>query len=288
MNSLKLCIESALAGGNSIFNYKPKKAKTKKDVHVGHHAIVTSADYKSQKAILSVLKSDKEALFITEEHVKDKYFIGRLIKNIDQLRSSKVYIIDELDGSSSFNIGHYEWSISVGLVENLQHKAGAVYAPKINNGLLFYASKDNGAFIRENGKETKLKIPNRKLHDSYILFGPDCFLTKYPRHNSLMHELSDLCRTSNVNGSCALALSLVASGKADALIQPLQCPWDYAAGKLLVEEAGGKVIFYEMNNGKIKVLENLEPKHYDPFKRAVGFIAGNRNIAEDIAERLIK
>ncbi len=289
MNDLELCIGAAIKGGNSISNYKPLKERIKKDSYVGHHAIVSSADYKSQRAILSVLKQDRNALFMTEEHVKDKYFRDRLVRSdLDCLRDSRVYIIDELDGSSSFKIGHYEWSISVGLMENLEHKVGAVSAPHIRNGTLFYAARGDGAFIKENGKDKRLKILKRGLGDSYIIFGVDCFLKKYPLHNKFLHELADLCRTSNSNGSCALPLGLVAAGKADALIQPLQCPWDWAAGKLIVEEAGGEMIFYELEGKKVKILEKLEPKHYAPTKRAVGFIAAHKDLAEIIAEKLIK
>ncbi len=178
MNGLELCIRAAINGGNSILDYKPLKTKTKED----YHAIVSSADYKSQKAILSILRQDRNSLFITEEHVRDRYFRERLVGGeLDCLKDSRVYIIDELDGSSSFKIGHYEWSISIGLIENLEHEAGAVFAPHIKKGILFYASRGGGAFIRENKKDRKLKISKRKLRNSYIIFGVDCFLKKYPK-----------------------------------------------------------------------------------------------------------
>src|SRR3989344_5869610 len=121
MKNLDLCIKAALAGGGAISDYKPTRTRTKHDIHVGHHAIVTSADYKSQKAILNELKSDMDSFFMTEEHVNERFFQDRLIKGKDlkKLTDSRVYIIDELDGSSGFKIGHYEWSISVGLLENL-------------------------------------------------------------------------------------------------------------------------------------------------------------------------
>lgn len=92
----------------------------------------------------------------------------------------------------------------------------------------------------------------------------------------------------NSNGSCALPLGLVAAGRADALIQPLQCPWDWAAGKLLVEEAGGSIVFYEFDNNKIKPLDKLELRHYNPEKRAVGFIAGNEKIVREITDLLLQ
>lgn len=73
MDTLTACIKAALAGGKAIENFRPKKAETKGDKHVGHHAIVTEADFISQHAILKELKKrDPAGFFITEEIVKDK------------------------------------------------------------------------------------------------------------------------------------------------------------------------------------------------------------------------
>ncbi len=286
---LKNCIKGALAGGKAIKDYRAKKVKTKEDMYVGHHAVVSGSDYKSQKAILKALSGDKESFFITEENVKDKRFRERLIsaEKLESLRSSRVYIIDELDGSSSFSIGHYEWAISIGYVDKLLHKAGAIFAPKINGGTLFYASSGKGAYMKNGDKTKRIEVANRNLRDSYVIVGPDCFFTKYPKHNKLLTRLGDKARTMNVNGSCALALGLVASGRADALVQPLQCPWDWAAGKLIVEEARGKIIFYEMHQGSVKPLDSLEYRHYNPERREAGFIAGNPKLTDIIVDMLV-
>jgi len=278
-----------VTGGEKIADYFATKAVTKNDKYVGHHAIVTPADYISQEAILRALR-DADSSFMTEEHVEDKNFRKRLIRadSLERMKDSGVYIIDELDGSSSFSIGHYEWSISVGYVENLEHRAGAVFAPKIDSGLLFYASLGEGAFIETKKVKKKIEVARRVLNDAYIIFGVDSVLKKYPRHNRFVNEIGDLCRTTNFNGSCALPLGLVAAGKADALIQPPVCPWDWAGGKLIVEEAGGEVIFYEMEGDKIKRVDRLEVGHYHPEKRAVGFVAGHESLAEEIFRRLEK
>lgn len=108
---LDICKASALAGGIAVASYKPKEARGKDDKYVGHHAIVSSADFKSQSAILKeIRKYDPAALFMTEEHVKQSQFKDRLVTkdSLDRMLSSRVYIIDELDGSSSKKIGHYE------------------------------------------------------------------------------------------------------------------------------------------------------------------------------------
>jgi len=279
---LKSCIAAAIAGGNAVKAYDPKhgRAVEKGDKDVGHHAIVTEADYFSQQKILASLKHhDGDAMFMTEEHLKDDYSKKHLMtpENLDMLNTGRVYIIDELDGSSSRNAGHYEWSVSVGCVDRMKHVAGAVFAPEIRGGTMFFASEGNGAFawkIEGNPEQTFIK--DRNVKDFYVIMGPDCFLPKYPVHNRLVNALSEKVRTTNSVGSCALGMGLVSSGVADAIVQPLHSPWDWAAGKILVEEAGGGIIFYEIEGGKLTRLERLEPRHYSPDKRAVAFVAGSK------------
>jgi len=294
MDYQQICIDSALAGGNAVELVKSVETIRKKD-SLQHHSIVTNADHDSQKAILEIIHSnDPDSLFMTEEHVPELLHGRMMVKNtLDRLKDSGVYIIDELDGTSSRRIGHYEWSISVGYVKNLVNLSAAIYAPDVYGGALFYASKGRGGFIRtgiKTGKtiDTKMQVQKNSLEDSYLIFGVDCNLPRYPIHNKLMHMLAEKARTTNSNGSCALPLGLVAAGRADALIQPPQSPWDYAAGKLLVEEAGGKVIFYEIQDGKIIPIERLEPRHYNPEIKAVGFVAANPSLAKEIMDYLVK
>lgn len=289
MDTLNACIKSAIAGGKAIENLRPAKAETKGDKHVGHHAIVTEADFISQNAILKELKKrDPAGFFITEEIVKDKDIQKKTIgsNELEKLKKTRVYVIDELDGSSSFNAGHYEWSTSVGCVENLVHVAGAVFAPKIEGGTLFFASKNNGSFVEANGKRKKIGVSNNGIQNAYVIVGPDNFLSKYPLHNKLLTKLGDATRTMNGNGSCALALGIVAAGRADALVQPIQNCWDWAAGKVILEEAGGVMIFYGMDNGRIMPIKKLGAKHYDPDRRAAGFVAGNEKIAAEVVDIL--
>jgi len=289
---LETCIKSVIAGGNAALNCAPGNIVKKESVVGAQHAIVTDADEASNKAILELLgKEDKKSLIITEEVPKVQGFGNRLINqdNFKGLINSGAYIIDEICGSSSHHAGHYEWATSVGYVEKLTHKAGATFAPQVfKDGALFYASIGNGAFMRVNNKDVKIKVTNNKIEDSYIVFGSDCVLKdKYPKHFKLMGELSEDVRTTNMNGSCVLPLSLIAAGKIDALVQPVQSVWDYAAGKVLVEEAGGVIQFYEMDSkGNCIPIKKLELKHYNPDKKNVGFIAGNKIIVSFIAKKL--
>jgi fructose-1,6-bisphosphatase/inositol monophosphatase family enzyme len=289
------CITAALAGGMAIsdLNIPQRIVAVKPDEFVGSKAIVTQSDYISQGEILkSILAVDSRSRFITEEHISDEAFRERVItlRDIEKLRSGGVYIIDELDGTPSRKFGHPEWSVSVGYLEDFRHMAGAIYAPKVENGLLFSAALGHGAALGADlGAAQKIQVNlNPDPANALVLFGIDCVIKDtYPIHFQMLGDSSRHIRSTNLCGSCALGLALVAAGRASALIQPRQSPWDWAAGKLLVEEAGGKVIFYELEGRKVTPLTALEPRHYDPERRGVGFIAANPELADWLMDFLL-
>ena len=55
-----------------------------------------------------------------------------------------------------------------------------------------------------------------------------------------------------------------------------------------LEEAGGAMLFYEMDGSSMIPVEQLQPRHYDPEKRAVGFVAANEALAEIVMEMLMQ
>lgn len=283
---LDACINAALAGGKSVRGYSAQMVEVKSDLELEHHAIVSSADFRSQAAILEVLsRFDLNVRCMVEEACPISGRRGNTLRlcNSEQMAEESLFIIDELDGSSSYAAGHYEWSVSIGYVDHLTHMAAAVYAPAVWNGVLFAASKNGGAYAQDaEMRRTKLEVAPATLRDAYVLVGPDTFLSRFLLFNRFALHLANECRTLSVSGSCALALGLVAAGRANALIQPPQSPWDWAAGKLLVEEAGGVVLFYEYRDGKVCFVDALEARHYDPSVRAVGLIAGDPILSHEL------
>jgi fructose-1,6-bisphosphatase/inositol monophosphatase family enzyme len=101
-----------------------------------------------------------------------------------------------------------------------------------------------------------------------------------------VQQLADRARTVNVTGSCALGLGLVAAGRVDLLVQPPQWPWDWAAGTLLVEEAGGMVQFYEYDQSGSRFVNELVPAHFSPDRRALGLVAGDPGLVKIACELL--
>jgi fructose-1,6-bisphosphatase/inositol monophosphatase family enzyme len=307
---LKACKDAALTSGLILANMNATSYFVKPVIGLvdSFHSIVTDADNISNREILrTILRHDNGAFFMTEESsgIHKKRIIGT--DNLSLVKANGMYVIDELDGTSPYSKGHYEWSISVGFVDSkLQHTAGAVFAPKIDGGTLFYASSDSQSFVLPNSIRYDF-INDRRyitsensspqiianvsktsdIKKAYIVGGPDCFLSQYPVQRDAYLSIANKVRTVNSIGSCALGLGLVAAGRIDALMQPPQFPWDWAAGRKLVEQAGGILQFYEMKENVVIPITSLRLEHYNPAAHDVGFVAGNRTMVSFVMDELL-
>ena len=114
--------------------------------------------------------------------------------------------------------------------------AGVVYNPYLNE--VFYAIKDGGAYC--NGKQ--IHVSDSDLSNALILFGTSPYDKNLSERTfqlaaQYLSQGLDLRRS----GSAALDLCTVAAGRAELYFELQTSPWDFAAGKLIVEEAGGVV-----------------------------------------------
>ena len=262
------------------------KTEIKTEDIVGHHAIVTKNDKKAQKTIINALSARfTEAEFLTEEKARGANIITS--KNYQEiLKKQLVFGIDPLDGTSQYKNQLYEWSVSIGVMKNGEHIAGAIAAPAILNGSAIVGEKNIGVWLKEENKWKRTLITAKKtVQDSVVYIGPDIFWKK--QYNGFINKISKEARTTNCIGSCALGLALVAAGRIDALIQPVQCPWDWFAGYPLVEAADGKFQFYHYRDGIPIPMEKPDLESYDPSKRQTAFIAGNPKIVDWLFETLL-
>ena len=126
------------------------------------------------------------------------------------------------------------FAVSIALTKSGKLEIGVVYDPIHKD--LYSAEVGEGAFL--NGE--RLAVSDTK----------DLNMTKvgYARPSRIKQEFIDIfskleiaTRTPKMLGSMAMHLSYVSSGRLDAAICLYPNPWDVAAAKLLVEEAGGKV-----------------------------------------------
>ena len=210
----------------------------------GPKDFVTNTDKRVEKILIEELSKTKKGYsFITEESGK----ILNKNKNV-------FWIIDPIDGTTNFLHGIPHFAISVALQKEDEIISGLIYDPIKNE--IFYAEKNNGSFINNN----RVRVSNKSnLEECLFASNNDGIKSVHPRLN--------LRNT----GCAALDLAYVGCGRLDGYFHNKINLWDIAAGKIIIEEAGGKV-----NNIK------------DFEIRQIDIRAGNPNIYDKMLQNLDK
>jgi myo-inositol-1(or 4)-monophosphatase len=154
-----------------------------------------------------------------------------------QTGSSHKWIIDPLDGTTNFAHGFTWFAVSIALEINGEVQLGVVYHTMMDE--MFTALKGEGA--RVNGQP--LRVSTRKPLSGCLLASGFPYDRTWDNENNFAHFLNFQMASRGVRraGSAALDLAYVAAGRLDGYWECKLKPWDVAAGKLLVEEAGGVV-----------------------------------------------
>lgn len=196
----------------------------------GRANLLTQADLDSQKAILSLIMTRfPEHDFRAEEAA------------VRATGADFVWVIDPLDGTTNYAHGYPAFCVSIGLLHKGRPVLAGVYDPSRDE--LFTAEAGRGT--RLNGKPVKVsKTP--RLEEALLITGfpyDRALRSKYyvEHYRRFMIECHDVRRS----GTAALDLAWVAAGRADGFWEFLLSPWDVAAGRLLVEEAGGAVTDFD-------------------------------------------
>ena len=198
----------------------------------GKQNLVTEYDKASEKCIISSILS----------HFPNHSFLAEESGTTQNAESAVLWIIDPLDGTVNFAHGIPMFSISIAAAINKEIVAGVVFQPLTNE--LFIAQKGKGAYL--NGSRLQVS-KNSSLNDDVMLAtGFPYNADENPGHciDQFAH-LTQLGIPIRRLGSAAIDLSYLAAGRFDAYWEVTLHPWDMAAGKLLVEEAGGKVTHFD-------------------------------------------
>ncbi len=143
-----------------------------------------------------------------------------------------LWCIDPIDGTTNFANGIPFFAVSIAYLVDHEPRFGVVYNPVTDES--FYAAKGAGAFL--NGTELPLRPAAASLRDAVA--GVD--------FKRISHHLGDELAVrppyySQRNfGSSALEWCFVAAGRLDVYLHGGQMLWDYAAGRLILAEAGGE------------------------------------------------
>ena len=146
------------------------------------------------------------------------------------------FIVDPIDGTTNFVRGLRHSAVSVGLAKDGAVEYGVVYDPYKDE--TFSAKRGGGAFL--NG--APIHVSDKPLSAGIFAMGTALYRREYlePTMRLTRQLFARSCDFRRM-GSAALDLCAVASGRVEAFFEYSLSPWDYAAGSLLVTEAGGAV-----------------------------------------------
>jgi myo-inositol-1(or 4)-monophosphatase len=193
----------------------------------GEINLVTDVDRESEAIITNVLRKAFPRDDILAEET------GASTKG----QNNRRWLVDPLDGTTNFAHAYPFVSVSVALEADGDICLGVVYDPLREE--LFTA--ENGQRAKLNGAEISVS-ENRNLGSCLISTGFPYDIKEHPEGH--MEDLGRiLAATQGIirDGSAALDLCYVACGRFDGYYERKLSPWDTAAGKLIVKEAGGKV-----------------------------------------------
>lgn len=221
---LKQITDAVRACGEIILH--ADRGKSCIDEKAGHANFVTTYDKKVQQELQEkLLQILPEAVFVGEE--EDIHA---------SIAEGYAFIVDPIDGTTNFIKNYHVSAISVGLARDGERYLGVVYNPYLNE--MFTAVKGQGACL--NGEP--IHVSSEPLHNGIVLFGTAPYYEELSRKSfEMAYDYFKKALDIRRSGSAALDLCSVAAGRAEVFFELRLSPWDFAAGSLIVEEAGGKV-----------------------------------------------
>ena len=223
---IDVALRAAKAAGEIALAYQSKglTPENKPD-----HSPITAADRECERLIAEVLQKafPEDGLFGEEGARKES-------------RSGRRWIIDPIDGTRDFVRGIPTWGVLVGLEADGDVLVGACNLPAL--GDLYSAVRGAGAYRND----APIRISS--IHAPHqAVFCLDAFsnMHRHPFGNRLISWMSQFWAVRSFGG--CLDAMCVAAGRAEVWIEGEAKPWDFAALKVIAEEAGAR--FFNFDGG---------------------------------------
>jgi histidinol phosphatase-like enzyme (inositol monophosphatase family) len=146
--------------------------------------------------------------------------------------SRRRWIVDPIDGTFSFVHGVPFYGVLIGIEIDGRPSVGVINMPALDE--IVYAATNLGCFW--NGK--RARVSSTASLDEALLLCTDFGACRPHGFGSAGEELQRLARSSRTWGDC-YGYVLVATGRADVMLDPVMNVWDCAALLPVIEEAGG-------------------------------------------------
>lgn len=213
-----------------IFNEEMSHTVTVK----GAADYVTKVDVAVQEYLRKELKRLTPGIILLAEEQENR--------NLEPDKS--YWILDPIDGTTNLIHDYRMSAVSLGLYERGQMIFGVVYNPFMEE--TFHAVAGAGAYL--NGRP--IRVSHREsFKDCVISLGSSPYQKEFagmlfPLFQNIFMETADFRRSA----SAALDLCYVAAGRTDGFLEYTLKPWDYAAGSLILKEAGGTLTDWSGND----------------------------------------
>ncbi len=192
----------------------------------GRADIVTDIDVAAEKAVLEILTSAFPQFGILAEE-------SQPVAGASPYR----WVVDPLDGTRNYAQSIPHFCTIVALAEEDEIVAGVVYDPVREE--TFTAAKGQGAFL--NGAPINVS-ETTEIARSLLSFDLGYVDEKAGLAIDMLRSLWPGMYSVRMMGSAGLGLAYAASGRVDLFFHHSLSPWDVAAGLVLAEEAGGRVV----------------------------------------------
>ncbi len=198
-----------------------------REIHAkGVRDFYTDADLAAQAAIVERIRSrEPQAAILAEENIQPP------------AGATSIWVIDPLDGTTNYSRHIPVFSTSIALVRDGRPVLGVIYDPLQDD--LFAAEADRGATL--NGQPIHVSTAS-DIREAVI--GLDWGRGEEARARELewLRRTGLQSRTIRAIGSAALGMCYLAAGWIDVYYHGALMPWDGAAGKIIIEEAGGVLV----------------------------------------------
>ena len=199
--------------------------------HKSDGSLLTAADIATQEALLSELRAVVDAPVLAEEmspqYQAEQWLMGE----------SGLWCVDPIDGTSNFVNGLPYFAVSVAFMRAGRPVLGVVHDPVADE--VFYAAQGTGAFL--NGEQLPIKtyVPTFEK----AMAGVD--LKRLDRSLAQCLAMEPPYMSQRNYGASTLDWCYAAAGRLDLYLHGGQKLWDYAAGALIMAEAGGNLCSLE-------------------------------------------
>lgn len=216
---------AARAGGEVVSRYFHDGAVMRsKDVA----NLVSDADIEAERAVVEAIRQffPGHAILAEEEHA-------------GEADAEHLWVVDPLDGTNNFAHKIPQFAVSVAYYQAGEPRCGVVFNPV--TGDWYVAERGRGA--THNGRSARV---SDEAHLREALVGVGFYYDRGAMLDATLAAVGELKRDRHIHGirrfgAATLDLCMVGLGLLGAYFEYTLSPWDFAAGRLFVEEAQGRV-----------------------------------------------